>query len=265
MLHGFDHAVIAVGELSRAEAGFRTLGFTVSARPDVGSTETENRLICFQDGSYIEIFSLRDPVRPTEHRWAPMLAKGDGWADYSVHVDDVTAEARRLAASGLPHVGPRTGGRALADGRRWGVAVLLTGRGVASPVLPFMIQDTEPRAVRVPDGAAAMQPCRAAGIVGVTLLTTDLAAIEPALATVFGSGAKITQEGTAAGRRYAFAGRWVEVVEPGADTPNLADHLRRRGEGLYEVTLGRPGQTQPGDGELLPTVATHGARLRLAT
>jgi hypothetical protein len=41
------------------------------------------------------------------------------------------------------------------------------------------------------------------------------------------------------------------------------EHLRVRGEGLYEVTLGRTGQTGPGDGELLPLASTHGARLRI--
>ena len=62
--------------------------------------------------------------------------------------------------AGLPTIGPRRGGRALTDGRRWGVAVLLAGRGAGSPALPFFIQDTGPREVRVPDGEARRQPPR---------------------------------------------------------------------------------------------------------
>jgi catechol 2,3-dioxygenase-like lactoylglutathione lyase family enzyme len=255
---GFDHAILGVRDLARTEADFSKLGFTVTTRPDVGATDTENRLICFADGSYIEIFSFRDPAQPSTHRWAPLLAKGDGWTDYSLRVADIAAEVARLAPSGLPTYDPRTGGRALEDGRRWGVTVLLTGRGAGNVVLPFMIQDTEPHEVRVPRGAATVQPRGVTGIAGITLLTAALAPVEAQLAAVLGPAT------TASGpvRRYDIAGRWLEVVEPSGG--ELTEHLQARGEGVYEVTLGRPGQTRPGEGELLPVATTHGGRLRIA-
>jgi hypothetical protein len=263
MLHGFDHAIIGVHDVARAEVDFRALGFTVSARPDVGATETENRLICFADGSYVEIFSLRDPDQPSTHRWAPLLATGNGWLDYALHVDSVAGEAARLAPSGLPSFGPRSGGRPLTDGRRWGVAALLYGRGVGSPVLPFMIEDTETRAVRVPDGPATAQPQGAAGIVGVTVVTSAVAAVEASLAAIFGPGAAVARADAAAARRYEFAGRWVEVVEPADGASDAAQHLRSRGEGVFEVTLGQPGRPTAGAGVLLAPTATQAARLRL--
>ncbi len=262
MLNRFDHAILGVTDLHRAEADLRGLGFTVTARPDVGATDTENRLICFSDGSYIEVFAFRDPAQPGGHRWAPVLAKGDGWLDYALHVADVSAEARRLAQAGLSTVGPRIGGRAIADGRRWGVAVLLAGRGAGSPVLPFLIQDTEDRAVRVPGGEAARQPGGASGIVGIRLLTRALAAVEFGLAAVLGTGTAVAYPGAAIARRYVFAGRWVEVIQPANDATEMAAHLQLRGEGVYEVLLGRPGETGGAEGVLLPTEATHGARLR---
>ncbi len=265
MLNGFDHAVLGVNDLRRAEADLRSLGFRVTARPDVGPTDTENRLICLADGSYIEVFAFRDPAQPGGHRWAPMLAKGDGWLDYSLHVADVSAEAQRLTQAGLTTVGPRSGGRALADGRRWGVAVLLAGRGAGSPVLPFLIQDTVEREIRVPAGEAARQPGGATGIVGIRVLTSALAAVEPGLNAVFGTGAAIVHPGATMARRYVFAGRWVEVIQPANDGTEIAAHLQLRGEGVYEVLLGRPGETGGAEGVPLPTEATHGARLRLAT
>lgn len=263
MLNGFDHAILGVRDLHRAEADLRSLGFTVIARPDVGATDTENRLICFSDGSYIEVFAFRDLAQPGTHRWAPVLAKGDGWLDYSLHVADVNAEAQRLKQAGLATVGPRTGGRALADGRRWGVSVLLVGRGASNPVLPFLIQDTEARATRVPGGNAARQPAGVTGIVGIRLLTTALAAVESALDAVFGAGTPAAHPGAAAARRYKFGGRWVEIIQPTDDGTEMPTHLRLRGEGVYEVLLGRPGETGD-EGTLLPAQATHGARLRLA-
>ncbi len=259
MPNGFDHAIVAVHDLAKAAAGFAALGFTVTNRPDVGATETENRLICFQDGSYIEIFSFRDPSKPSEHRWAPLLKGGDGWVDYSVHVDDVAAAHAKLAVAGVATTGPRNGGRALADGRRWGVAVLMAGRGVGSPVLPFLIEDTEARNVRVPDGPAAVQPHGATAVVGVTLLAARLGAVDAALAAVYGPGTAVAPriDGARAAMRYDFAGRWVEVIEPARLPP--------RGEGVHEVTIGRPGQTRPGEGTLLPEAGTSAALLRIAT
>ncbi|HEY6431738.1 MAG TPA: VOC family protein [Acetobacteraceae bacterium] len=264
MFNGFDHAILGVNDLPRAEADLRGLGFTVTTRPDVGATDTENRLICFPDGSYIEIFAFRDPAHPGSHRWAPVLAKGDGWLDYSLHVADVNAEAQRLNQAGVATVGPRTGGRALADGRRWGVAVLLAGRGVGSPVLPFLIQDTEARATRVPGGDAARQPGGVAGILGIRVLTSALASVEPGLDVVFGAGTAVAHPGATTARRYVCAGRWVEVIQPANDGTEMAAHLQRRGEGVYEVLLGRPDETGGAEGVLLPTAAMHGARLRLA-
>ena len=265
MLEGFDHAILGVADLARAEADLRGLGFTVTARPDVGATDTENRLICLADESYIEVFTLRGPPSASTHRWAPQLAKGDGWLDYSVHVTDAAAEAARLGPAGLPAIGPRSGGRALTDGRRWGVSVLIAGRGAGSPVLPFLIQDTESRAVRVPGGEAAVQPNGATGVIGVTLLTAALAGIEAGLTAIYGNGASMTRPDAAAARRYEFAGRWVDVIQPANSAREAIEHLNTRGEGVYEVTLGKIGQHSTGEGRLLPLPATHGARLRLAT
>ncbi len=256
---GFDHAIVGVNDLARAVAGFQALGFTVTERADVGATETENRLVCFEDGSYIEIFSFRTPLSPPEHRWAPLLRAGDGWVDYSVRVDDTAATHARLAAAGIPSIGPRAGGRAIADGRRWGVSALLAGRGVGSAVLPFFIQDTEARRVRVPDGAAAIQPQGASAIVGITLLAADLAALDAALATIYGSGTAIAPrlDGATVARRYDFAGRWIEVIQPARMPP--------RGEGVLEVTIGRPGGAQAGGGGRVSTPDGSDALLRMTT
>ncbi len=103
-----------------------------------------------------------------------------------------------------------------------------------------------------------MQPQGAAAVVGVTLLTAGLGAVDPALAAVYGAGEDVRPRlpGARAARRYDFAGRWVEVIEPATLPP--------RGEGVHEVTLGRPGRAQPGQGTLFPETATNGAMLRIA-
>ena len=261
MLLEFDHAVLGVTDLRRAEADLQSLGFTVTKRLDEGASETENRLICFEDGSYIEVFALRDPSRPSTHRWASRLATGEGWLDYSLHVADLAPVAQRLKDAGLPTIGPRTGGRALTDGRRWGVAVQLAGLGAGNPALPFFIQDTGPREVRVPDGQARRQPPGIVGIVGATVLTADLAAVEFGFSAIFGAGSTIMRSDATQAMRYTFDGHWIELVQPDSDS-EMASCLHRRGEGLFEVVLGRPGESGPDGGALRPLEPMHGARLR---
>lgn len=54
--HKIDHVVIAVRDLEAASAAYKKLGFHIQAGGTNGPTE--NALIVFEDGSYIELISL---------------------------------------------------------------------------------------------------------------------------------------------------------------------------------------------------------------
>ena len=141
MLLGFDHLIVAVNDIAEADRNYARAGFDVTHRPDAGPSETAIRIICFDDGSYLELFSFRDPGQPSKHRWATLVPRGEGWVDWSLHCDDVEAEAGKLKQHDLPHAGPRTGGKSLLDGRAWKVGVVDAGYGVGNPLMPFFIQD----------------------------------------------------------------------------------------------------------------------------
>jgi hypothetical protein len=265
MLCKFDHLSLVVADLGRTAADFAQLGFHVADRHDAGESETENRLICFDDGSYLEIMAFKDPSRPSANRWWSLLSKGDGWVDYSLHTDDMDAEVRRLSEHGAPMVGPKAAGKTRQDGLDWKVQSLLLGRGVTGPLLPFLIEDAGPRAVRVPPPPSGMtQPDGIAGIAAITLATADLEKAEKSLAALFGAGTKIPTRhaGASDARLYQFGGHAVEVVEARDSSSEIGRYMNVRGEGVFEVTLGAIPYMPGAATKMLPVEKTHGARLR---
>jgi hypothetical protein len=264
MLLGFDHLIVAANDIAEADRNYRRAGFEVTHRPDAGISETAIRIICFDDGSYLELFSFREPGRPSAHRWASLVPRGEGWIDWALWCDDVQAEADRLKQHDLPHAGPRTGGKSLLDGRAWKVGVVEAGYGVGNPLMPFFIQDLAERQIRVPrPHGAPPQAGGTPGIAGITELTRDLANSVGQLSRVLGPGVAVSARlpGASAAHLFPIAGGWMELVE--ATGGELADHIETHGEGIWEVTLGPRPATRPGDGALLPTGLTHGARLRV--
>jgi hypothetical protein len=103
---GIDHAVVVVGDLDKAAATWKALGFTVSPRgthsPHMG---TGNSTIML-DPDYIELLGV---LTPTEHN-APtrnFLAKrGEGIERIAFTAIDSAAGAEEIRARGFPPIGP---------------------------------------------------------------------------------------------------------------------------------------------------------------
>lgn len=264
MLRKFDHVSAVVLDAERTAADYRQLGFHVIDRMDSGASETENRLVCFGDGSYLELLSFLNPSQVSTNRWWHLLGKGEGWVDYSIYTDNMDLEAARLTQLSVPMVGPRAAGKTRRDGRSWEVRWLLLGRGVGSPVLPFLIEDLTPHEIRVPPPASSViQASGVPGIAGVTLLTSNLKEIEDRLTAIFGSGVatRARYHGALDARIFYCGDRWVEVIQVGEGASDVTEYVRKRGDGVYEITLGSFGKALPGTGTLLPSELTHGARI----
>jgi len=242
MFVGFDHLIVVVTDLDYAVRCYEQFGYAVTRRNDAAKGNAENRLVCFQDGSYLEILFLTDPAYRARHRMTPILARsGSGWADYSLHSDDIDADCARLAAAGVASVMPSDFTKTLETGETWTVRVMPVGAALGRPVLPFIAMDATPRRLRVPD-TATVHPNGAAGIAGVRLLTADLHADLHLLDSLYGSkGETIAPPaGGVAARRWTFAQRFVEVVQPGPEDSGLRRHFDRRGEGVYQVFVANP-------------------------
>ena len=152
-----DHVVYVARDLAEAVDDHKRRGFTVTPGGEHAGGATHNALVCFADGSYLELVAFRRPD-PT-HRWWRHAANG-GFADFAVLSDDLAGDL-----SALKHLVVREaaeGGRTRPDGvsLRWRAAFL------RAP-LPFLIEDLTPRNLRVPGGDAARH---ANGVTGVATL-----------------------------------------------------------------------------------------------
>lgn len=230
MLRRHDHTIFLVpdpAELDLVADQFAAAGFLITERDDLGreTAATFQKLICFADGSYIEILTIRDEATRARHRFAHLLSRGNGWADYSIDCAGLDDDRARIAAAGLPVGGPHEHQRSLRDGRPWGVRLILLGIGAGFPALPFLLEDTVGRDLRIPN-ARTQHSNGITGTAGVTLAVKSLALAKPQFDVVFGNGTS-----TGDGLRYKLGSQWVDVKE--------SDVLGR--DGVASVTLLKPG------------------------
>lgn len=161
MLKMLDHVVYVARDLTAAVEDHTRRGFTVTPGGEHAGGVTHNALVCFADGSYLELVAFRRP--DPAHRWWRHASTG-GFADFAVLSDNLAQDLSAL--KDLIAREAAEGGRTRPDGEslRWRAAFL------RAP-LPFLIEDLTPRDLRVPGGDAARH---ANGITGVAAL--DVAA-----------------------------------------------------------------------------------------
>ncbi len=161
---------------------------------------TENKLVVFPDGVYIELIAFvpgTDPAQRARHRWG-RLAEGR-IIDFALTLlepsasddDDPPAPEEgfslvqgrvKAAGTGITYGDPQAGGRVRPDGvkLRWAVASALVEAdeelgGGTKPLgaghLPFWCLDRTPRGLRVPhsDRENVEHPSGAVGVAGVTV------------------------------------------------------------------------------------------------
>jgi hypothetical protein len=228
-----DHVVVVVTSLADATATFTAAGFTVTPGGRHDDVPTENALIGFGDGSYLELLAAREPgtrrelralkasggwerhlkgVSAIARRFLPALAGADGVADW-VLCDDLAATAgalgRRAAtlrALGVKASGPVAMARERPDGVRLEWQLLLP----ESRFHPFWIADRTPRERRVPGEAGMTTHANGArGIATVRVRTPGaaLAALE------LGETLGVVPRAGAQGSVLELAGFQVEVDE----------------------------------------------------
>lgn len=240
-----DHVVIAVPDLAAAMADYRARGFQVLPGGQHPGRTSHNALICFADGSYLELIAWQAPA-PQERWWRTLQADGEGLVDFALLPQDTMQVLQRARARGLDTlVGPVDGGRVRPDGERlqWRTA------RHATPDLPFLCGDITPRRLRVPDDPALhIHANGSAGVAGLSVLVQDI------VATLARYRALLGEPGGQAEWR-AGEGLWAaELPMPGfkltllsppeqapADEPETARALRQRlgsrGEGPCALEL----------------------------
>jgi catechol 2,3-dioxygenase-like lactoylglutathione lyase family enzyme len=142
-----DHVVISVTDLQAAMRDFQNAGFRLQYGGKHADGITENALILFADGSYLELIALTTGQQREAAGFKQLLREnGEGYTGYALYSDDLVEDLNTMEAQGI-YVSPiRPGGRARPDGvvLQWRIALLDNGMS------PFVIQDDSPREWRVP-------------------------------------------------------------------------------------------------------------------
>ncbi len=234
-----DHVVVVVPVLADAVAAFTSAGFTVcpGGRHDV--LPTENALVAFADGAYLELLALREPgtreelrrlrasdgwerhlrgVSAVARRFLPVLTGADGVGDWVLASSALARDAARLRSQGVVTAGPVAMRRVRSDGERLEWDLLLP----ESFVQPFVIADRTPRDRRVPGTAAAVTHANGArGIVAVQVRAQG----GPLAALALGETLGVRPRVGPSGATTLACGDWTVDLHPGEP------------EGAFGVTL----------------------------
>lgn len=156
MITGIDHVVLLAADLDTAIHGLEQAGFSVVRGGVHPASGTENALISFADGFYLELLAAREPSVAARHR---LWLRPDGgsrtpgeYGGYALGSDDLQADVRAAAVRGLEFATPVLGERRWPDGTgvKWMLATSVR------PDLPFLIEDLTPRSTRVPAAVGSL-------------------------------------------------------------------------------------------------------------
>ncbi|MBI4419947.1 MAG: VOC family protein [Gemmatimonadetes bacterium] len=168
-----DHVTTAGSDLGRMQRAFADAGLTTDYGGLHSNGITHMAMLGFDDGSYVELIStLRSGLRAPW--WPDQIARNGGPCAWCVHVPSLGTECERLRGAGVPVQGPTAYHRDRPDGQRveWELAVL--GAGQPGAVLPFLIRDRTPRALRVRP-SASVSGTELTGVASVVIGVRDLA------------------------------------------------------------------------------------------
>ena len=213
--------------------------------------KTENKLICFEDGSYIELIAFINdlPQHRAGHHWGD---KKSGIIDFALTSDEEAGTYweglnERLEKSGVSerYKHPAAGGRLRDDGIEVRWQVTFPPEMMQRGEVPFLCHDVTARELRAPVTKEALtHPCGAYGLknLSVILPLERIAYLEKVYAALLnvphdpGSGAVFT-----AGRVRAVGREGIDDVTIRVHGPSgkrQEDFLAERGALIGEMVFG---------------------------
>lgn len=223
-----DHIVVAVPSVTGASGTFRAAGFTVTPGGRHDAVRTENALVCFADGGYLELLAAREPSDRADwralaadaaawerhlrgasaiaRRFLASLAREDGVADWCLRGEALEPLATLLRGEGFAAAGPVPMSRERPKAGKLEWDLLLP----ESRVPPFWIRDRTPRERRVPGTEAATRHANGAlGIRAVRVRARSAGMAALTLGTLLG----VVPRARPDGRSVLDLGAWrVELV-----------------------------------------------------
>ena len=238
-----DHVTIAGSTLARLEQAFANVGLATDYGGPHSNGVTHMALLGFDDGSYIELISTIEAGRKDTNFWGEHIVQDGGPCAWAVYVEDVAAEAVRVAQQGVSVSGPHYMNRSRPDGQlvEWELAFL--GKQGAGANLPFIIKDITPRERRVRPSASvtaqAGQPALLTGVAKVILAVRDLSQTIVLFQRVYHwPDPAIVDEPDFEARLASFAGAPVILATPLGKQSWLVDRLARFDESPCAFLIG---------------------------
>lgn len=248
-----DHIIILVPQSTlRNPPAWLASNFTITPGGRHGDGITENVLISFQDGVYIELIAFVDGIDSTErarHWWGNKTPGIIDFALTSTSVEDLESTRQRVstagALNGVEYTQPRAGGRDKPDGTtiKWQVT-FPHGGNVGRGAIPFWCHDVTARELRVPGSAKATQHSSGAmGILGLTLEVPETKFEE----TVRFYQAVFDGPGVAHGtNEVAIDCDPPITLSPGSKTPQITLRSSESGSAeIRSITMGVAGANDP--------------------
>ncbi len=237
-----DHVTIAGSRLETLQRAFAEAGLATDYGGPHSNSITHMALLGFDDGSYIELISTLEPGQRSPW-WDAHIGGDGGPCAWALEVDDVAAEAHRVAKLGVAVNGPTHYARERPDGIRieWDLAIL--GDQGMGALLPFIIKDRTARKLRVlPSPSVA-----GTALTGVALVVIAVPAIEPAselFQRVYDMPAPVVDEWHEFGARFAhFERQPLALAAPLVRDSWLRDRLDRFGSSPCAYLIGSTDMT----------------------
>lgn len=247
----FDHLVVKVNNLPAATKSFSESGFTVTPGGVHRGGLSENALVFFSDGSFIELLAMRKGLRSIllkgyaktrafmslkySNKWGLFhrfydraLSLPEGITDFCLLADNLSADLKRINDAGLFVTRPMSASRKKPDGSkvRWQMASTLLAE------LPFLRSAYLPAVPPPPESYQHKNGIT--GIRSVTLLALDFKEMLKNLATLLDQ--EPLQQAISQDSEAQFSlGTTSVILKKSSENDALIKKLRGRGLGVFAI------------------------------
>ena len=228
MAFRIDRVVFAWSHLEALAGAFASVGLTTRYGGIHTNGATHMSILGFDDGTYIELISVRQPGQQAPV-WQRHIATDGGPCAWSVSVGDVHKVSDRLKTLDVPVDGPRASIRRRPDGETIEAEIAFVGAEGMGSLHPFMITDRTPREnrVRVSDSVRGSE---LTGLDSVVLAVPDVEVAAIEFQRVYGTGEPVDIETDAfPGRTMQLHGEPVALTSPGAPGDWIARRIETCG------------------------------------
>ncbi len=239
MITGFDHFILLVNDLDAAMDLYRRVGFAPYPGGEHPAFGSRNALVAFADGTYLELLAFTDSALALKTFWRDAVGKlqvGEGWGGFVLASDHLVDDAHAIRARGLDIAEPQPGRRTRPDGQsvEWHTALI---GGTPAGILPFLIQDDTPRALRIEPAQEGLGSLVRAPQAIVAVKNVEQA--RQAYRELLDVEPRYVHNTTGELAGYRVAAPWGSIIlaHPERGGNAMSDQLARRGEGLYALTL----------------------------